>query len=120
MDAEKRQIGIVSFGEGCAEKKYPGVYARVSAVSSWLEHAMCMSLSHKPSDCSVLRLDLTYDGYPDETGWTLYDTEGNTLYESKAGSVRRTGQRSTLLNVRQGRSYHLRFTDTMGDGFCCK
>jgi hypothetical protein len=26
----------VSFGEGCAKKKYPGVYGRVQSASSWI------------------------------------------------------------------------------------
>ncbi|XP_004647585.1 serine protease 38 [Octodon degus] len=34
------QIGIVSWGQGCAQQLYPAVFARVSYFSSWIRHHM--------------------------------------------------------------------------------
>lgn len=33
-----RAIGVVSWRKGCAESKSPGIYARISAVRSWIKN----------------------------------------------------------------------------------
>jgi trypsin len=118
LDANKRQVGVVSFGRGCADPMYPGIYSRVSAVSNWIEQMKCLSSIKAPRDCVMIRIDIQYDHYPNENSWNLYDADNQVIYRMKAGEIQQAGHVPTTLVVKAG-TYRLTVYDKVGDGICC-
>ena len=46
-------VGVVSWGIGCADKEYPGIYARITSVLPWIKRELAET-------CKYIRLSLRF------------------------------------------------------------
>lgn len=158
VDANGVQVGVTSWGNGCARDGFPGVYARVSAVYDWIQEEICNMSDNPPASCNddqgestdpptldntdaptdedegdnpdsdlvqpkgiSIRVDITYDEYPQENAWVLYnDVTKEELYFSEYGDHTSAGLQSKVFTDLNPGRYVFLMMDEYWDGVCCR
>jgi hypothetical protein len=64
-------------------------------------------------------IEVTYDDFPQETGWTLRDSAGTLISSQPTGSFPTAGGFVSRTEFVAGGEYTFEMTDTFGDGICC-
>jgi len=118
-DAGDVQVGVVSWGIGCAHQSFPGVYARISSQYEWIRTNVCAGSSAPPSSfqCGSISATSRAASLAEEAGAQYLRTDGGwtTIVEedfaSGLGLFRHPGNNARYYTSAMGRSGVVRIAD---------
>lgn len=84
------QIGVVSFGDGCAKKENAGVYARVSGYRDWITARVPEAKFVNPQPRSVVQI--TQESLQAVVTFLVQNSEGNVSISADPGAKVTEGQ----------------------------
>lgn len=130
------QVGITSWGFGCGDNNFPGVYSRVENQYQWIKKNVCDLSVNPPADfeCDAptlppaqdvqVTIALTFDDFPDEISMMVIDdTEyGATLVSFPSETFATSDPQSTFyhtVTMKERSTYTFIINDVGGDGLCC-
>jgi trypsin len=128
--ATGEQVGIISFGKGCGDPDFPGVYTRISTYTGWIHDRICELSAVPPGDCPApnstpktgelinVNLFIKYDSRATESFWRLEDDATGEAVAFQPKLPERGASLSQVIALPPGK-YTLHLTDTAGDGICC-
>ncbi len=68
-----------------------------------------------------LSLSITFDNFPEETAWTIKNSNGSTVASNSYSASNPDGStiNETINDLNSGDNYTFTITDSYGDGICC-